>query len=182
MSKVNAGWENAVTVLQNVRPPLVPEDAEVKTVVVDLPPGSAGFPPHKHSGPSFYYMWEGERQCGLEGEPVQVFRAGEAFWEPGGDVTHHTNANNRNDIPCRFVVTLVSRSASAMRELVPPQNSTVIALSENNPAEDSPMSKSYDGWENSLTVLQEARPTFIPQHVHTTTEVVTYPPGSTQYH
>ena len=113
MSKNNAGWENALTVLQEVRPPFIPEGAEVKTVVADLPPGSAGFPPHRHSGPSFYYMLEGELQFELEGEPPRVIRAGEAFWEPGGDVTHYTNANNRDDIPCRFVVTLVSRSRTA---------------------------------------------------------------------
>jgi hypothetical protein len=43
MSKNNAGWENALTVLQEVRPPFIPEGAEVKTVVADLPPGSAVF-------------------------------------------------------------------------------------------------------------------------------------------
>ena len=76
MSKNNAGWENALTVLQEVRPPFIPEGAEVKTVVADLPPGSAGFPPHRHSGPSFYYMLEGELQFELEGEPPRVIRAG----------------------------------------------------------------------------------------------------------
>ena len=69
--KNNAGWENALTVLQEVRPPFIPERAEVtQTVVADLPPGSAGFPPHRHSGPSFYYMLEGELQFELEGEPA----------------------------------------------------------------------------------------------------------------
>ena len=57
MSKNNAGWENALTVLQEVRPPFIPEGAEVKTVVADLiPPASAGSFPHaprRHSGPSF---------------------------------------------------------------------------------------------------------------------------------
>jgi hypothetical protein len=67
MSKDNTGWENALTVLQEVRPPFIPEGAEVKTVVADLAPGSAGFPPHRHSGPSLYYMLEGELQFELEG-------------------------------------------------------------------------------------------------------------------
>ena len=178
MSKNNAGWEDAFTVLQEVRPPFIPESAEVKTVVADLPPGSAGFPPHRHSGPSFYYMLEGELQFELEGEPPRVIRAGEAFWEPGGDVTHYTNSNNRDDIPCRFVVTLVSRSNSAMRELVPSRTSLVIAPSENNPIKKSAISKNYDGWQNALTVLQEARPPFIPESVHAMTVVVDYPPGS----
>ena len=34
----------------------------------------------------------------LEGEPPRVIRAGEAFWEPGGDVIHYSDANNRDDI------------------------------------------------------------------------------------
>jgi hypothetical protein len=33
---------------------------------------------------------EGELQFDLEGEPSRVIRAGEAFWEPGGDVTIRT--------------------------------------------------------------------------------------------
>jgi quercetin dioxygenase-like cupin family protein len=178
MSKDNAGWEHALTVLQEVRPPFIPESAEVKIVVADLPPGSAGFPPHRHSGPSFYYMLEGELQFELEGEPSRVIRAGEAFWEPGGDVTHYTNANNRDDIRCRFVVTLVSRSNSATRELVPSRTSLEIAPSESDPGKNSATSKNYDGWENALTVLQEAWPPFIPEGVYAVTVVVEHPPGS----
>ena len=56
-------------------PPFVPEGAEAMTVRLDLPPGDPGSPPHRHSGPVFGYM--------LEGEPERVIRAGEAFWEPG---------------------------------------------------------------------------------------------------
>src|SRR5262249_45662270 len=137
-----------------------------------------GFPPHRHSGPSFYYMLEGELLFELDGEPPRVMRAGDVFWEPGGDVTHHTNANNREDIPCRFVVTLVSQSNSAMRELVPSRTSIAIAPSENNQGEESAMSKSYEGWENALTVLQEVQPPFIPEGAHAMTVVIDYPPGS----
>ena len=118
MSKDNAGWENALTVLQEVRPPFIPEGAEVKTVVADLPPGSAGFPPHRHSGPSFYYMLEGELQFELEGQPPRVIRAGEAFWEPGGDVVHYSNANNRDDMRCRYTVTMLRAPGQPMLTLV----------------------------------------------------------------
>jgi hypothetical protein len=34
----------------------------------------------------------------LEGEAPRVLRAGDAFWEPGGDVIHYQDANNRTDI------------------------------------------------------------------------------------
>ena len=118
MSKHYAGWENALTVLQEVRPPFIPEGAEVKTVVADLAPGSAGFPPHRHSGPSFYYMLEGELQFELEGQPPRVIRAGEAFWEPGGDVIHYSNANNRDDMRCRYTVTMLDAPAQPMLTVV----------------------------------------------------------------
>src|SRR5690349_8249798 len=163
MSKSYDGWENALTVVGEARPPFFPEDAEVKTVVADLPPGSAGFPPHRHSGPSFYYLLEGELRFELDGEPTRVFRAGEAFCEPGGDVTHYTNANNRDDMRCRFVVTMVSRSDSPTREL----------------GQEHSTSRTYDtDWENTLTVLQEVQPPFIPEGAHAMTVIVENAPGS----
>jgi quercetin dioxygenase-like cupin family protein len=176
MSKTyDASWESAFTVVDEAQPPFMPDNAEVKTVVAELPPGSAGFPPHRHSGPSFYYMLEGELKFELEGEPPRVIRAGEAFWEPGGDVTHYTNANNRDDMRCRFVVTMVSRSNSAMRELVlsrtPP--------TESHQGNEQSLSKTYDtGWETALTVLQEVQPPFIAEDAHAMTVVIDYPPGS----
>jgi quercetin dioxygenase-like cupin family protein len=118
MSEDNAGGDNALTVLQEVRPLFIPEGAEVKTVVADLPPGSAGFPPHRHSGPSFYYMLEGELQFELDGEPPRVIRAGEAFWEPGGDVIDYSNANNRDDMRCRYTVTMLGAPGQPMLTLV----------------------------------------------------------------
>lgn len=43
----------------------------------------------------------------LEGEPERVIRAGEGFWEPGGDVIHYQDGNNRKDTWSRFVVTMM---------------------------------------------------------------------------
>ena len=41
------------------------------------------------------------------------------------------------------------------------------------------MSKKYDAnWENSLTVVQEVQPPFIPDGAHAMTVVIDYPPGS----
>ena len=42
----------------------------------------------------------------LEGEPERVVRAGETFWEPGGDVIHYQDGNNLTDAQTRFVVTM----------------------------------------------------------------------------
>jgi nucleoside-diphosphate-sugar epimerase len=52
-------------------------------------------------------MLEGEMIFELEGEPERVIRAGEAFWEPGGDVIHYQAANNLADRWSRFVVVML---------------------------------------------------------------------------
>jgi quercetin dioxygenase-like cupin family protein len=105
--------------VQEVRPPFVPENFEMMTVVVSYPPGDPGHPPHRHpGGPAFGYMIEGEMLFELEGEAPRVIRAGEAFWEPGGDVIHYQDANNRDDIGGRFVVTMMCAPGQPMLQLV----------------------------------------------------------------
>lgn len=112
-------WETALTVVQHAHPPHIADDAEAMTVVVEYPPGSAGTPPHRHlSGPAFGYMLEGEMLFELEGQPPRVIRAGDAFWEPGGDVIHYSDANNRDDIRSRFVVTMLCVPGQPMVTLV----------------------------------------------------------------
>jgi quercetin dioxygenase-like cupin family protein len=112
-------WEDALTVVAQVQPPFIPDGAHAMTVVIAYPPGSAGAPPHRHpSGPCFGYMLEGEMLFELEGEPPRVIRAGEAFWEPGGDAIHYSDANNRDDMECRFTVTMLCVPGRPMLELV----------------------------------------------------------------
>lgn len=112
-------WESALTVLQEVRPPFVPQDPHAMTVSISYPPGSAGAPPHRHpGGPAFGLVLEGEMLFELEGEPPRVVRAGEAFWEPGGDVIHYSDGNNRDDTPLRFTVTMICDPNQPMLTLV----------------------------------------------------------------
>ena len=108
----------ALTVVQEARPPFIPEGAEVMTVIIEFPPGDPGTPPHRHPGPAFGYMLEGEMRFELEGEPERVIRAGEAFWEPGGDVIHYRDGNNRTDIRSRFVVPMLCVPGKPMLTLV----------------------------------------------------------------
>jgi len=101
-------WENALTVVQEVTPPVIPGDAHVMTVTITYPPGSGGAPPHRHpSGPAFGFVLEGELLFELEGEAPRVVRAGEAFWEPGGDVIHYRASNLLTDRTSRFVVVML---------------------------------------------------------------------------
>ena len=43
-------WKTALTVLQEVAPPAIPDGAHVMTAHIELPPGDPGSPPHRHPG------------------------------------------------------------------------------------------------------------------------------------
>lgn len=94
--------------------PSAPAPLEVMTMVIELPPGDPGAAPHRHSGPVFGYMLEGEMVFELEGSPPRVLRAGEAFWEPGGDVIHYQAANAVPDAWSRFVVVMLGVPGAPM--------------------------------------------------------------------
>ncbi|MEV4098240.1 cupin domain-containing protein [Streptosporangium saharense] len=114
----STAWQTAMTVLQEAEPLFVPEGAHAMTVVIEFPPGDPGTPPHRHSGPAFGLVLEGEMLLEVEGEPERVVRAGEAFWEPGGDVIHYRDGNNRDDVPLRFTVTMLCAPGQPMLTLV----------------------------------------------------------------
>ncbi|WP_425577252.1 cupin domain-containing protein [Streptomyces enissocaesilis] len=90
------------------------------TVLIAHPPGSAGTPPHRHSGPAFDHVLEGEMCFEREGEPGRVLMAGDTFWEPGGDVIHYQDGNNRSATWCRFLVTMICAPGRPMLTLVEP--------------------------------------------------------------
>src|SRR6201993_2868569 len=111
--------KSTMTVVQEVRSTLIPEDAQVMTVLINHPPGPPGYPPHRlPGGPGFGYMIDGEMLFEIEGEAPRVLRAGDAFWVSGGDVIHYQDANNRTDIPCSFVLTLFCVPGQQMLEWV----------------------------------------------------------------
>lgn len=86
--------------------------------VIDIAPGDPGTPPHRHSGPVFGYMLEGEMIFELEGEPERIIKAGEAFWEPGGDVIHYQSANNLSGSWSRFSLVMMCVPGEPMLTLV----------------------------------------------------------------
>jgi quercetin dioxygenase-like cupin family protein len=108
-----------MTVLQEAHP-AIPAGACATTALIELPPGDPGTPPHRHPGPVFGYMLEGEMIFELEGEAERVIRAGESFWEPGGDVIHYQAANNLKDASSRFVVVMMCLPGERMLTLVSP--------------------------------------------------------------
>ena len=74
-----------------VRPLAVREIAEkldgketnATAVEVTLEPGQAGAS-HRHPGPAFGYVLEGEYEWAIDDQPAKVLKAGETFYEPGG--------------------------------------------------------------------------------------------------
>lgn len=109
---------SVLTTLLHLLPPFIPDGAEAMTATLELPPGDSGTLPHRHSGPVFGYMLEGEMLFELEGEPERVIRAGEAFWEPGGDVIHYQAANNLADTWSRFVIVMLGVPGEPMLTIV----------------------------------------------------------------
>lgn len=67
------------------------KDARVTVVEVAIDPG-AGSPPHRHAGPVFGYVLEGEYEWGLNDQPVKTLKAGDTFYEPTGSL-HRVSRN-----------------------------------------------------------------------------------------
>ncbi|MER5939570.1 cupin domain-containing protein [Streptomyces sp. NPDC001928] len=84
----------------------IPAGAEARTIRVTLAPSDPGAPPHRHPGPLFGYVTEGEILFELEGQLPRVLKAGDALFEPGGDVIHYQGANNLPDAQSQLVVTM----------------------------------------------------------------------------
>jgi quercetin dioxygenase-like cupin family protein len=59
------------------------KEAKVTMVEVTLKPGEAGMS-HRHPGPVFVYVLEGEYELGVDDQPTKIYKAGETFYEPTG--------------------------------------------------------------------------------------------------
>lgn len=66
-----------------IQEPLGDKESKAAFVEVTLQPGQAGAP-HRHPGPVFGYVLEGEYELGIDDKPTKVFKVGETFYEPQG--------------------------------------------------------------------------------------------------
>ena len=66
-------------------------DARVTVEEVAIEPGGQ-VRPHRHAGPVFGYVLEGEYEHALDDEPVTTYKAGDTFYEPSGCV-HRVTRN-----------------------------------------------------------------------------------------
>ena len=67
------------------------KEAKVTFQEVAWEPGQADMP-HRHTGPVFGYVLEGEFETALDDQPAKVYKAGETFYEPTGSL-HRVSKN-----------------------------------------------------------------------------------------
>jgi quercetin dioxygenase-like cupin family protein len=110
-----------ITDLLCVTPAWIAPGAHAMTQVVELPPGDSGLGPHRHSGPVFGYLLEGRMLFELEGEAPREIVAGEAFWEPGGEVVHYQMANMDSQRWTRFLAVCICAPGVDMINMLEPE-------------------------------------------------------------
>jgi quercetin dioxygenase-like cupin family protein len=85
-------------------------------VEVTMEPGQAG-DSHRHPGPAFGYVVEGEYEWAIDDHPAKILKAGETFYEPGGCL--HRVSRNPGKVKMRMLAwVLHPRDA---KELVIPE-------------------------------------------------------------
>jgi quercetin dioxygenase-like cupin family protein len=88
------------------------KEATATVVEVTLEPGQSGAA-HRHPGPAFGYVLEGEYEWAIDDQPGRVLRAGETFYEPGGCL--HRISRNPGEAKARVLAwVLHPRDAKAL--------------------------------------------------------------------
>jgi quercetin dioxygenase-like cupin family protein len=68
---------------KNIAEKLDGKKATATTVEVTLEPGQAGLP-HRHPGPVFGYVLEGDYEWAIDDRPARRLKVGDTFYEPTG--------------------------------------------------------------------------------------------------
>ena len=90
--------------------------AKATTVEVTLGPGEASAP-HRHPGPAFGYVLEGEYEWAIDDQPVQKLKAGDTFYEPTGCL--HRVSKNPSDKSKTRVIAVVLHPPDAKDIVIP---------------------------------------------------------------
>src|SRR5262245_22614847 len=93
------------------------KEAKATVVEVTIEPGQAGLP-HRHPGPGFGYVLEGEYELGIDDQPTKVLKAGETFYEPTGCL-HRVSKNPSTAGRTRVIAVVLH-----------PRDSTMVAIPE----------------------------------------------------
>jgi len=85
---------------QNVVEKLDGKEAKATTLEVTLEPGQSS-PPHRHPGPVFGYILEGEYEWGINDQPTKLLKRGDTFYEPAMSlhrVSRNPNAKTKTSV------------------------------------------------------------------------------------
>ncbi len=99
------GAERKITVLLETEVPPI-ADPLVWVQLVEVPPGGKGTQPHRHPGPVFGYILEGDLRFQVQSGPPVTYRPGQVFHERAGDI-HIVSDNPSADQWTRFLVVIL---------------------------------------------------------------------------
>ena len=92
------------------------KDASATVVEVTFEPGQRDSP-HRHAGPVFGYVLEGEYEHAIDDEPAKTYKAGDTFYEPSGCV--HRVARNPSEKTRTRLLAVVLHSRDTKEVTVP---------------------------------------------------------------
>lgn len=81
------------------------KESKVTFVEVTYEAGQGG-KPHRHLGPVFGYVLEGEYEFAIDEEPAKVLKAGETFYEPSGGL-HRVSKNASDKSKTRVLAVII---------------------------------------------------------------------------
>lgn len=84
------------------------KEASATVVEVTFEPGQQDSP-HRHAGPVFVYVLEGEYEHAINDEPAKTFKAGDTLYEPSGALHRVARNPNRKTTTRLLAVVLHSR-------------------------------------------------------------------------
>jgi quercetin dioxygenase-like cupin family protein len=81
------------------------KDVRVSMIEVTLEPGQSSSP-HRHPGPVFGYILEGEYQWAINDQPDKKLKAGDTFYEPAMSL-HRVSRNSSDKAKARLLAVMV---------------------------------------------------------------------------
>lgn len=95
------------------------KDTKATFVEVTIEPGESGLP-HRHPGPAFVYVLEGQYELGIDDQPTKIFKAGETFYEPSGRL-HRVSKNPGSKGRTRLIAVVLHPEDA--KEIATPESS-----------------------------------------------------------
>ena len=92
--------------------------ASATVLEVTFEPGQKDTP-HRHAGPVFGYVLEGEYEHAINDEPVKTYKAGDTFYEPSGSV--HRVARNPSGKTRTRLLAVILHSRDTKETTLPEQ-------------------------------------------------------------